>query len=336
MTIKRFMPFRDFTLHSAGEVTLLDVYKATGLKHFILAFVNIDSWDVKSGNPSWAGQHDYIIAPGKTNFREEQIKELRTVGGDIGISFGGAFGQHEPAIEIDDISDLVECYQKVIDAYNVKFLDWDIEGGEVLNHLANQRRAKAIRILIENNSGLVVSMTLPVNTDGLADGGLALLETLKDEDVPISILNGMSMEFGWYYKGGEMSTAIINSCKNLEKQANEMGWDKSLLFGTTPMIGQSYAKPEIVYPDDYKRICEYFQTNDRQYFLGFWSIDRDNGKGGRNDNASYDKSGLPIADYTFTKTCLEYINPTQPTPVTTCNPLKKITLKNLRIQLFRE
>lgn len=345
MSSKMFMPFRDFTLFVAGKETLLDVYKKTGLKHFVLAFVNLNSWDPASEAPSWAGQNDpeYIIKPGKKNFREDQIKELREVGGDIAISFGGAFGQHEPAIDIKEIPNLVACYQKIIDSYNVKHLDWDIEGGEVTNVEANKRRAKAIKILMENNPGLKVSMTLPVNTDGLALDGLKLLQTLKDENTPITFINGMSMEFGWYYKGGPMSDAIISSCKNLQAQADAMGWGTDLTFGTTPMIGQSYAKPEVVYPDDYSKIINFLKTNPRQNFLGFWSIDRDNGNGGRDENASYDRSGLPIADFTFTKICLKGLpfsepplEPVEPPSGCTCSVIRSIRLKNLNIELKRQ
>jgi len=324
-TKKILMPFRDFTLNSAGEVTLLDIYKATGLKHFVLAFVNMGRYGVEPDAICWA-EHDnapdYIITPGKKNFRQDQITELREVGGDVAVSFGGMNGvPFEPAVKFTDINKIVEIYQRVIDAYGLQYLDWDIEGGEVLDDEANLRRAKALKILQTNNTTLKISMTLPVNTDGLTDGGLKLLKHLYDQGVNLWVLNGMSMEFGWYHiKDQPMSATIISSMKALEIQADVMGWSSSLLFGTTPMIGQSYSKPEVVYPEDYKRICEFMKSNPRQYLLGFWSMDRDNGKGGRDENATYDRSGLPIEDWEFTKTCLSELEDVLDTPPTPPEP----------------
>ena len=94
--MKQFAPYIDITL--PDPLTLLDIYKATKNKLFTLAFVNLDSWG--SGAPCWGGYPSYAISTDKKSFKADQINDLRKEGGDVIVSFGGANGQHEPAIDI--------------------------------------------------------------------------------------------------------------------------------------------------------------------------------------------------------------------------------------------
>jgi len=63
--------------------SLMNCYNATGQKYYTLAFITA----VVMVRPSWGG-----ITPLNQNFMLDQITQLRSVGGDVIISFGGANG----------------------------------------------------------------------------------------------------------------------------------------------------------------------------------------------------------------------------------------------------
>lgn len=79
---KTFAPYVDVTNWPTLDVSA--VAKATGVKHYTLAFIVADQKD----QPAWAG-----IIPLTDNFYSKQIESLRSLGGDVIISFGGATGK---------------------------------------------------------------------------------------------------------------------------------------------------------------------------------------------------------------------------------------------------
>ena len=94
--------------------------KATGQKFFTLGFI-VD----KNGEPTWGTYYNL-----SDNWFMDQIGPLREMGGDVIISSGGA-ANTESADAITDINKLVGAYQKVVDAYSLKMLDFDIEGASI-------------------------------------------------------------------------------------------------------------------------------------------------------------------------------------------------------------
>lgn len=79
---KTFAPYVDVANWPTLDVSV--VAKATGVKHYTLAFIVADT----GNKPAWAG-----IIPLKDNFYAKQIESLRALGGDVIISFGGANGK---------------------------------------------------------------------------------------------------------------------------------------------------------------------------------------------------------------------------------------------------
>lgn len=74
----------DTTLWSSGGTfSLIDDYKSSGQKYYTLAFITSDS----NGDPSWGG---YSVYGMNSDHYEDKIDEIRSVGRDVIISFGGA------------------------------------------------------------------------------------------------------------------------------------------------------------------------------------------------------------------------------------------------------
>ncbi|MBR7678738.1 chitinase, partial [Streptomyces daliensis] len=91
------------------------------------------------------------------------------------VSFGGANGS-ELGLACGSAEELEKAYAKVVDTYDLKKADFDIEGGALPDTAANTKRAKAIAALQKSHEDLDVSFTLPVMPEGLTQDGVALLE----------------------------------------------------------------------------------------------------------------------------------------------------------------
>src|SRR6185312_9001092 len=108
-------PYIDITMSSP---TLAQVAQATGQKYFTLAFVLGSSAGCV---PSWGG----TIALNDSRIAGE-INDLRALGGDVAVSFGGAAGPYLASV-CSSASAQAAAYEQVIDAFNIKHIDFDIE-----------------------------------------------------------------------------------------------------------------------------------------------------------------------------------------------------------------
>ena len=162
------------------------VSKASGLKFFTLAFITADS----DNKASWAG-----VIPLGTQHMLDQVRQIRTAGGDVSVSFGGANGI-ELADAIENLDTLIAEYSRVIDLYSLTRIDFDIEGGAVANADGVDRRNKAIAILNTKYPKLQITYCLPVLPTGLALAGEQLVQNARKNNVSIESFNGMSMDFG--------------------------------------------------------------------------------------------------------------------------------------------
>ncbi|KAI9349731.1 hypothetical protein BDR26DRAFT_915404 [Obelidium mucronatum] len=159
-------------------------FKATGTKHFTLAFVTADG----NGNPQWNG----ISTSSK--WYADRIATIRAFGGDVSISFGGAAGT-ELGVVAKDATTLANTYLNVLNTYNVNWADFDIEGESLKNLQSVEIRNQAIAIMQAKQPNLKISYTLPVQTDGLDAGGINLVQNAAKNKVKIDILNIMVMDY---------------------------------------------------------------------------------------------------------------------------------------------
>ena len=111
--------------------------QTAGIKYFTLAFIVADA----NNAPAWGGYTAYEVNGGSFDQSiRTQISQVRQLGGDVSVSFGGENGE-ELAQAITSVSALTAAYQQVITAYGLTHIDFDIEGGAV----ADPRRSIAVR-----------------------------------------------------------------------------------------------------------------------------------------------------------------------------------------------
>ncbi|NBS91245.1 hypothetical protein EBS67_14790, partial [bacterium] len=130
-----FAPYVDTTLWPILDFT--KIAREQGLKYFSLGFITATS----AGKPAWGGFTTYEIDGQQFDLQmRAKVNDLRTLGGDVNVSFGGAANQ-EMAEVISDKVALKAAYQQVINAYGLTRIDFDIEGAALANKAVIDRRS---------------------------------------------------------------------------------------------------------------------------------------------------------------------------------------------------
>lgn len=220
-----------------------------------LGFVIADA----SKDPSWGGH--YKVSSGYMDKRIAGFKK------ELICSFGGAAGL-ELALVCKDEFELYEKYKSVVEKYNFKTLDFDIEGQALSDYKANDRRVKALKLLKKKFPKLRLHVTLPVSPSGLSYEAMRLVD---DFDV----VNIMAMDYG---SVKEMGGAACEAATNSHRQTGKP-------IGITVMIGKNDTG-EIFTLDDAKQLAKFAQVNHWVKFLSFWSVHRDRGLGGGLESSS--------------------------------------------------
>jgi chitinase len=232
--------------------------------------------------PSWGTYYD-LDAAARALDMDRRIVRLVERGGSAIVSFGGAVND-ELATACADLDDLVEAYQSVIDRYDLKVLDFDIEGGAITNVEANERRAIAMRRLQEANPGLQIWLTVPVAPFGMTAEGVALVDVTLAASVELAGVNVMTMDYGGS-RTPEMSMreatlqALNHTWQQLDGAYQRQGtpltqrevWS---LIGATPMIGQNDVPAEVFTLADAEWLSQFAAQNGLGR-LSFWSANRD-------------------------------------------------------------
>ena len=259
----------------AGSLPLAYMEEQTGVRYYTLAFMLsredecLAAW--QGGTPIAS---EKLIAP--------ELEKLRAKGGDVIVSFGGAAGE-ELARICTDVESLTEQYQSVIDAYDLTWLDFDIEGGEIHEGDSVARRSEAIAALqeqaAEEDRTLHVIFTLPVLPEGLTEDGIAVLQSALDHGVEIDIVNIMTMDYGSDYPADEMGALSIQAAESLFEQLGTLYPNKSeaelwQMIGLTPMIGLNDTLPQTFTLDDAALLTDFaIEKGIRQ--IAMWSFNRD-------------------------------------------------------------
>nr|WSY54685.1 cellulose binding domain-containing protein [Streptomyces sp. NBC_00886] len=260
-----FAPYVDTSLYPAFD--LLANVTATGVKNYNLAFIT----DGGGCTPKWGGVTD-LASDGVAS----QIGALRAKGGDVRVSFGGASGS-ELATTCGSASALAAAYGKVVDAYGLTKVDFDIEGGALPNASANTIRAQAIAELQQQHPNLDVSYTLPVMPEGLTQDGVNLLSNAKSNGVKISTVNVMAMDYGPAYNGDmgtyaeQAATATQAQVKSVLRLSESASWKA---IAVTPMIGVNDVASEIFKVDDATQLVGFAKAKGLGG-LSMWSATRD-------------------------------------------------------------
>ncbi len=277
---------------SGDHFKLTDCDDACGLKHYTLAFIIADH----EGNPAWDGR-----TPMEKDLYHDQIDAIRKRGGDVLISFGGAGGKDLALVETD-LAKLEAKYQSVVDRYKFTWLDFDIEGKQLEDDAANQRRNTVLAALQKKNPGLLISFTLPVDPNGISRHSQAMLKDATAKGVKVKSANVMTMYFGpSFFKNKTMSQLCIASAEKAYEQCQKI--DPAIQIGITPMIGRGGNKgAELFSLDDAKTICDWASQQPWVCSLGFWSVNRDSGKPGKHGgDGGNTASGIQQEPFAYSK-----------------------------------
>ncbi|MEU6992562.1 chitinase [Streptomyces sp. NPDC046465] len=292
-----FAPFVDTSLAPAYD--LVDTATKTGVKEFNLAFITSGG----SCEPLWGGTgalgDDKVAA---------QIGALRAKGGDVRVSFGGAAGS-ELGLKCDSAASLAKAYGKVVDAYKLTKVDFDIEGAALPDTAANTRRAQAIARLQKQHPGLDVSFTLPVMPEGLTQPGAELLANAKKNGVKTSAVNIMAMDYGPSYSG-DMGTYAEQAAAATQKQVKTaLGLSDAAAWkavAVTPMIGVNDVAAEVFKVEDAEQLVKFAEKKGLGG-LSMWSSTRDKAcPGGAANSAQPTCSSIEQSPLAFTKAFAAY------------------------------
>ncbi len=258
--------FAPYMYVGAGDNFLLtDCDDTCGQKFYTLAFIIAD----KSGNPAWDGR-----IPMEQNFYAGQILAIRRRGGNVIMSFGGEAGKDTAIVEKNPAT-LEAKYQSVIDRYHFTWLDFDIEGNNLENTAANERRNTVLARLQRENPGLIISYTLPVDPDGLSEESQALLVDAKAKGVKVHSANIMVMYFGKKFIGtgkseGELG---IESANVAHIQLQKI--DPAIQIGLCPCLGKNGSRDEVFGLDDARTLKAFADETPWVCSLHYWSINDD-------------------------------------------------------------
>ena len=262
-------PYVDMTNNQ--EPMLNAAISGAGLKAFTAAFV------IGSGcTPIWGDTLPVTNDPTVNG----EISSAQSAGAQAIISFGGAGGV-ELAQSCTDTNQLTSAYQTVVNTLHVNHIDFDVEGAAIADTASLNRRFAAIKNLESANSGLVVSVTIPVLPNGPDNYGQSFLQAAKADGARLDLINVMTMDYyGSWDSNPQMgsyatqaATATLNFARTL--------WSSDTYgnIGITPMIGQNDDAAEIFTENDAHTVVNFASANGIGR-LAFWSVDRDQPCGG--------------------------------------------------------
>lgn len=252
-------------------------------KNVVLSFIVADDSDACT--PSWGTAYTLDEAAHGLDL-DRRLARLRAEGGQAAVSFGGLLND-ELASVCTDPDELVDAYEEVIDRYEVTTIDLDIEGDDLSDTSARDRRAAAISEIQADRrasgDGLAVWLTLPAGVGGLPEAATDTVTAFLDAGVDLAGVNVMTMNYGSAADDMSMAEASIDALtathrqlKALYKRADiELSaatlWSK---IGATPMAGQNDVAGEIFTLSDAKKLNAFADENHLGR-MSLWSLNRD-------------------------------------------------------------
>jgi len=237
--------------------------------------------------PRWDSEKPVAHDPTSTRF----LREVRASGAKLIVSFGGALSKpnHELAETCRSVPKLASAYGAVIRDTHVSRLDFDIEGGPLGRSSVNERRFAALRRLQQRRPNVSISLTVPVDTNGLPGSVLRLLSEARSAHLRLGLLNIMTMDYGGRHEMG--SAAIRAAQKTLPQLRRSFPSASWRTIGITPMIGRNDSAVEIFRLRD-ARTVRRFGVRHHLGRLAFWSLGRDRSCDSPEKTAQYDCSGV--------------------------------------------
>ncbi|WP_246002061.1 fibronectin type III domain-containing protein [Allorhizocola rhizosphaerae] len=265
------------------------VMSATGIRQFTMAFM------LSGGGctPMWDSQR-----PLTGGVDQQVINQIRAGGGDIEISFGGWSG-NKLGPNCSTPQALANAYQQVINAYNLKFIDIDIENtDEFENEAVQDRILNALKIVKQNNPGITTIITFGTSQSGPTFWGTRLINRSRELQANIDNFTIMPFDFGCTGNMFTCTTSAADGLRNALKAA--YGWTDDQAYrrmGISGMNGLS-DQQEMTSLQHWTDIKNW-ATARHIPRLAFWSVNRDRPcpGGGVTSNCS----GISQPDWEFTR-----------------------------------
>jgi hypothetical protein len=247
--------------------------KQTGVKAFTLAFILTKG----TCNPTWDGST--ALNDSAVNGR---INAIRKAGGDVVISFGGYSG-NKLGNSCSNETALAAAYQKVIDAYELKVIDIDLEdgGSAPQNEVSqSQKVLKALKIVKQKNPGIQTILTLGTGPNGLEGNEAPIPAQAAKLGDPVDVWTIMPFDFGL---GGtpDMGKLSLQASEGLHKQLKSAfpGKNDARVYaqqGISSMNGKTDVAGENVSVANFRTMLQYCQQHHLARFT-YWELNRDNG-----------------------------------------------------------
>jgi hypothetical protein len=226
------------------------------------------------------------------------INTIRGNGGDVEISFGGWSG-NKLGPNCSSASALAGAYQQVINAYNLKYIDIDIENtDEFENATVQDRILGALKIVKQNNPGIKTIVTFGTSTTGPAYWGTRLINQAAALGANIDVFTIMPFDFGG---GADMYGNTVNATNGLKNQLKTaFGWTDAQAYAHSGISGMNgYSdQSEITTTAIWTSIRDWANANHIAR-LAFWSVNRDRGCAGGGVQQAC--SGISQPDWAFTQ-----------------------------------
>jgi len=268
--------------------SLTDMATAGNLKNFTLAFITASGC-----HAMWFNAYDPRAA-----WSKDQVDAIRARGGDVKISFGGASGI-ELAQACSTPAATAAEYQAVVDAYNLKYIDLDIEGAAVAEPTTIARRSQALKLLQTARPNVRVSLTLPVLPEGLTADGVNVVRSARDAGVNVDLVNIMAMDY--QRSSGDYGNFAVQAAQSTFSQLKGLYPSRTdaqiwRMLGVTPMLGKN-DDGGTYDQNDARQLVSFAKTN-HLGMLSFWEETRD-----RNacTGALYMCTNIPQQPYEFSK-----------------------------------
>jgi chitinase len=265
------------------------VVQATGIKAFTMAFVLASN----GCNPAWDGSSGLTGGA-----HASTIAAIRAAGADVVPSIGGWSG-NKLGPNCSTAEALAGAYQKVIDTFQLKAIDIDIENtDEFENYVVADRIVDALKIIKQRNPNVKTILTFGTTTTGPNAHGVRLIQQAKAKGANIDIFTQMPFDFSGHADMYASTVGATEGLKNVLKST--FGYTDAQAYsriGISGMNGLS-DQQEVTSVDTWTRIRDYAKSKGLARFA-FWAVNRDRGCAG--GGVVSNCSGIAQADWAFTK-----------------------------------
>jgi hypothetical protein len=270
------------------------VMNATGVRWFTMAFM------LSGGGctPRWDSTR-----PLTGGVDQQNINAIRAGGGDIVPSFGGWSG-NKLGPNCSTAQNLANAYLQVINAYNLKAIDIDIENtDEFENATVQDRILNALKIVKQSKPTVKTIITFGTSTTGPTSWGQRLISQAKALSANIDVFTIMPFDFGG---GANMFTSTVNASEGLKNRLKStFGWSDATAYthmGISGMNGLS-DQQEMTSVSTWTQIRDWAAARHLAR-LAFWAVNRDRPcpGGGVVSNCS----GISQSNWQFTSITANY------------------------------